>query len=153
MAVTEIPPYARDLARTVVIQAAPKELVLFDQIWDDFLGDPDLSRPVGEAGHAEGPHGGGFGDLGMILLSTIIIPVVVRVISDKSSKALDVVIQHVRDVSTPKKANHSTPALDDRQIRQIAEVILKVLQSHEPDANHGESTRPGPDAKAADCSQ
>jgi hypothetical protein len=145
---TNIHPDAKDIAREVVGRVVSRELVLFDQVWDDFLDDPNLSRPVGGVGRVGGPHRGGFEDLGLTLLTTIIIPVVVRVISDKTGKVLDDIIRRIREVATGKETQPPSATLDEKQIRQIAAAIFEVQKSHETESKHGESATPASEAPA-----
>jgi hypothetical protein len=123
-----VPSNARDLALTVVERFVPAEGAVFDQMWEDFLEDPDETRPVGSEQPVELPHGSGFADAGNYLWSVVIIPVVVAVAKDKLGKAVDVIIEYVRNLMSPKKK--APPPVGDEQIRKLAAIMVEVFDEH-----------------------
>ena len=114
----------RDIAREVVMEFAPEEGELFDQIWGDLSLDPtlaDMQAPT----HDRVLHAGTVVETTM--MSLIIIPLIIEMgksaAGETGKKLVNLAIEYLQKLLSKRSA----PAMDQATIDRIAKAVAERL--------------------------
>lgn len=119
-----IPAHAKIVAQNVIQQIAQDEVDMFDMLWDEYERQPDA--PLAAAASAEHRHGFGAAEVGMFVLSTIVIPVVVEVLKHAAKRSYD-------DVAAQLKKRSQGKLSDVDAGRAAAAIIAEAEKQGERD--------------------
>ena len=116
---------AKNTARSIINQVAPREISLFEDLWAEMLTYG--KEPIDEADTVEHAHGFGGGEHQVFTISALIIPLVIDVFSDVLTYSFKEIVSYLRE----RTKNRKEDVQSDLDIEELARTVAKELQKIE----------------------
>jgi hypothetical protein len=114
----------RDVAREVVLDLAPDEADLFDQLWDDLSRDPTQTDT--KSRKQDRALGAGI-DAEMAMTSLVIIPLVIELAKDAANATVTQLVDLAFDFIKKRRTKPGVPSLSDKDVGRIARAVANRL--------------------------
>jgi hypothetical protein len=116
-----LPAEAKSITHAVLSQFASGEVALLDAIWDDLEGAESIDDAFSATVLHPEAGSGGVGEIQLV--SAIVIPVVVSLLSAQAKTAVDAIVKALK----ARRDRSRTRAIDDETVQVMAEAIAKAI--------------------------